>query len=75
MVSLDGREFRSVRNSSIGEVDAETVFHYHEADGVVWADYSGEQIVRGMLIARNTDGSLDARYQHVNAGGELPTGI
>jgi hypothetical protein len=46
-----------------------------EADGVVWADYSGEQIVRGMLIARNTDGSLDARHQHVNAGGELPTGI
>ena len=75
-ISYDGRRFRAVTNSSAGEVSSETVFRYHEQDGVVWAEYSGGGIVRGMLLAaKSADGSLDMRYQHVNGRGELMTGV
>ena len=75
-ISYDGRRFRAVTNSAAGEVSAETIFHYHENDKIVWAEYSGGGIERGMLLAtRSDDGSLDMRYQHVNARGELMTGI
>lgn len=74
-INYDGRKFGSVRNSGSGEVTEETVFHYHQADKIVWAEYAGGEIVRGQLIATcDADGVLDMRYQHVNSKGELMTG-
>jgi hypothetical protein len=36
----------------------------------------GGTIVKGMLLARkDEDGSLDMRYHHVNAEGQLMTGV
>lgn len=73
--SYDNRKFRSVENSDGGEVDAETLFHYHQDGDLVWAEYSGGAIVRGQLIAVcDDDGTLEMRYQHVNKGGQLMTG-
>jgi hypothetical protein len=64
-----------VENSGSGEVGTETVFHYHQDGGLVWAEYSGGEIVRGTLIAKcSPDGRLDMRYQHYNRKGELMTG-
>ena len=75
-ISYDDRRFRSVANSNTGEVGAETVFNYHQAGDVVWAEYSGGEIVRGMLIAKLlADDSLDMRYQHINRNGDLMTGV
>jgi len=75
MIDYNNRRFRSVQNSSTGEVNSETVFHYHQQDNVVWAEYSGGEIVRGQLIARcDVDGNLDMQYQHINKSGELMTG-
>jgi hypothetical protein len=75
-ISYDNRRFRSTENSETGEVGSETVFHYHQDGDVVWAEYSGGEIVRGTLIALVLDDdSLDMRYQHVNRSGELMTGI
>ena len=75
-VSYNDRRFRSVSNSDAGEVGAETVFQYHQVGDVVWAEYSGGAIVRGMLIAKVlADDSLDMRYQHINRAGELMTGV
>ncbi|MFP5284731.1 MAG: n-acetylglutamate synthase [Thermoanaerobaculia bacterium] len=75
-IDYEGRRFRSVRNSSTGEVGAETVFEYHQRGDVVWATYEGGDIRFGTLIARvEGDGTLDMGYQHVNAGGELRTGV
>jgi hypothetical protein len=72
----DGRTFRSVMNSDSGEVSAATVFHYHQQGRIVWAEYSGGELVPGMLLAlANANGCLDLRYQHVNSGGELMTGV
>ena len=49
MSSLDGLVFRVVSNSLEGEVTNDTVFHYRESDGVVWATYSGGNIRFGTL--------------------------
>ena len=74
-MNYDGKIFRSVENSESGDVGAETVFHYHQHDDVVWSEYSGGSVVRGHLIAVcNADGVLDMRYQHVNCYGQLMTG-
>lgn len=55
---------------------AETIFYYHQEGDVVWAEYSGGDIVRGSLIAKcDARGNLDMRYQHINRKRELMTGI
>lgn len=74
-ISYDTKRFASVANSENGEVSGETIFHYHQSGNIVWADYAGGEIVRGMLIATVSEGGvLDMRYQHVNVRSELMTG-
>lgn len=74
-INYDNRFFASVQNSETGEVSAETVFHYHQKDDLVWAGYKGGEIVFGSLIAKADDnGNLEMRYQHLNAKGELMMG-
>lgn len=74
-ISYDNRNFISVQNSESGEVSTETIFHYHQKEDLVWAEYSGGEIVFGNLIARcDENGNLDMRYQHLNKRGELMTG-
>ena len=75
MIDYNHRRFRSLENSPTGEVSSETVFHYHQQGDIVWAEYSGGEIVRGQLIAKcDASGKLDMRYQHINKKGELMTG-
>ncbi len=75
-ISYNNRTFRSIANSESGEVGGETVFYYHHEGDIVWAEYSGGEVVRGMLIASVLpDESLDMRYQHINRKGELMTGV
>ena len=75
-ISYDGRTFRPVSNSEIGDAGAGTLFHYHQEGDIVWAEYSGGRVRSGTLVAKVLDdGSLDMRYQHLNIQGELMTGI
>ena len=74
-INYDKRVFKSVQNSETGEVSAETRFYYHQKENLVWATYEGGAIVFGNLIAKVLDdNSLEVRYQHLNAQGELMTG-
>ena len=74
-IDYDGRRFRSVENSASGEVGPETVFSYSQEGDVVRAAYEGGGVRSGALIATADDGGrLDARYQQVNAAGDLMTG-
>lgn len=74
-INYDNKTFASVENSETGEVSGETVFHYHQKDDLVWAEYAGGSIRFGNLIAKVTNGDcLEMRYQHLNASGELMTG-
>ena len=74
-INYDNRIFKSVSNSETGEVSSETTFYYHQKENLVWAEYSGGEIVFGTLIAKVlSDNSLEMRYQHLNKQGELMTG-
>lgn len=76
MPNLNGKIFKTFLNSSNGEVDSQTIFHYFEKSGVIWADYSGGSIIKGCLIGiKNSDESLDFRYSHVNQDYSIKTGI
>jgi hypothetical protein len=74
-INYNNKKFASVQNSETGEVSSETVFHYRQKDDLVWAEYSGGEIVFGTLIAKADENSnLNMRYQHINKQGELMTG-
>jgi hypothetical protein len=72
--SLDGRTFVGVSNTASGEVSGETVFHYREQGGTVWADYGGGSVVRGHLLGTRTGDELDFRYVHLSVGGATASG-
>jgi hypothetical protein len=75
-INYNGRIFRSVSNTSEGEVDARTTFRYHQLGDIVWAEYAGGQIRFGQLVGLLLpDGKLEIRYQHVNEASELMTGL
>lgn len=74
-INYDNRKFASVQTSENGEVSSITVFHYHQKDDFVWAEYAGGAIVFGNLIAKVLENdSLEMRYQHLNEKGELMAG-
>jgi hypothetical protein len=74
-INYDNKTFASVENSETGEVGAETVFHYHQKDNLIWAEYWGGAIVFGNLIGKIADNeTLEIRYQHLNKHGKLMTG-
>ncbi|RRJ87155.1 hypothetical protein EG850_04850 [Gulosibacter macacae] len=73
-VSLEGRRFVAAENSATGQVGDGTVFHYHEADNMVWADYAGGAIRRGRLIGTRNGAELDFRYVHLDNAGVTSTG-
>lgn len=72
---LEGKVFVSESNTKNGEVGESTVFYYHQKNKLVWADYSGGEIVQGHLIAQVMDsGQLDMAYHHVNRNGVVMSG-
>jgi hypothetical protein len=74
-INYDSKIFTSGEKSKTGEVSAETFFHYHQKDNLIWAEYAGGAIVFGNLIGKITDNEiLEIRYQHLNQNGELMTG-
>jgi len=73
--SLNNKSFRSAGNSENGEVGSETIFHYHQEQQQVWAEYAGGEILRGHLIGFiNEEGMLEMVYHHINTAGKLKTG-
>lgn len=72
--SLEGRAFRSAGAVEGGEVSAETLFEYHETDGLVWARYAGGTVRLGFLVGTRTGDRLDFRYAQVNDAGETAVG-
>jgi hypothetical protein len=55
-------------------VSAETVFEYHEDDGLVWARYAGGSIRLGFLVGTRDGDRLEFRYSQVNHAGETAVG-
>lgn len=72
--SYEGRTFFAVENSENGEVSQKTIFRYHQDNDMVWAEYSGGEISKGLLIGKVQNGGLRFTYQHINYQGQLRMG-
>jgi hypothetical protein len=59
--SLNGRRFTAVATDGTGDVDASTVFEYHEEHGVIWAQYGGGPVLRGYLVGTRAGDEWDCR--------------
>ena len=60
--------------SAEGEGSEETVFEYHESDGVIWARYHGGAVRLGFLVGTRDGDRLDFRYSQLNESGETSNG-
>ncbi|GGD74640.1 hypothetical protein GCM10011514_43360 [Emticicia aquatilis] len=76
MPNYHQKTFKSISNTDNGEVGQETLFYYQQQENVVWAEYSGGEIMKGFLVAKVLENhTLDMRYEHINQAGEIMTGI
>jgi hypothetical protein len=74
-VSIDGLTFSGAdEKPEAGEATAETVFEYHERDGVIWARYEGGPVRLGFLVGSRDGDRLDFRYSQLNDKGETSNG-
>lgn len=74
-INLNNKQFKSLSNTSNGEVNNETIFTYHQDGNMVWADYKGGQVKKGHLIGimyENHD--LKINYHHINNESEIMIG-
>jgi hypothetical protein len=75
LINYNGRKFVSVENTANGEVSSKTIFDYKQEGNILTATYSGGEIVKGTLIGIvKDDGSIQFRYNHVNARNEIRGG-
>ena len=71
--SLDGRTFAMV-SSTASRVDpaAPTRFLYHEVDGMVWGEYTGDTVSAGRFVGTRTGEQLQVAFVHVPVQGGAP---
>ena len=63
-------------NTENGEVDGQTVFSYHQNGNLLWAEYSGGDVIKGTLIGTvKQNRCLEFTYQHVNTGMQTRVGM
>ena len=75
VINYDGRKFVPKMNSENGEVSEQTLFLYHQSGSLLWAEYSGGDIVKGYLISSVSDnGEMDFVYHHMNQDMKVKTG-
>ncbi len=74
-INYDGRKFIPKMNSENGEVSEQTLFLYHQNGSLLWAEYSGGDILKGFLIGSVLgSGELDFVYHHMNRDMQVKTG-
>ena len=75
IINYHNRKFRSVSNTSSGQVNEETTFHYTQTGNQLRATYSGGKITFGeMLGVVREDNSLVFTYHHLDVDGHLKSG-
>ena len=75
MINYDGRTFVSIDNTANGEVSSKTIFEYKQEGNILFATYSGGEIVKGSMIGIvHEDGCLQFNYNHVNIKNEIRGG-
>ncbi|MHA2251471.1 MAG: hypothetical protein ACXAD7_14000 [Candidatus Kariarchaeaceae archaeon] len=56
------------------EVNTETIFHFHQEDNIVWAEYSGGKVKIGRLIGILNGKNLHHSYIQLNLNDEINAG-
>lgn len=75
MINYHNKKFKVISNSSNGELDSTTVFHYQQKDQVVFCSYSCNDIVLGQLLGTvDEKGIITMIYQQINQEKKLKTG-
>lgn len=74
MINLNNKKFILECNSDNGEISSETTFHYHQNKNIIWAEYSGGQILKGSIIGKIVENHLEFSYHHINTDYEVVTG-
>jgi hypothetical protein len=74
-VDLNDRYFKPVSGSPNGQVNSETIFHYHQKKNIVWATYEGGSVLFGTLSGSIVNGKLQFSYQHQDLQGAFLTGF
>ncbi|MFD6876392.1 MULTISPECIES: hypothetical protein [unclassified Streptomyces] len=72
--SLDGLTFAPIADQAPGQVGLQTLFEYHEADGRIWAEYAGGDVVRGHLVGTRAGDTIDFRYVQLRPDGTTASG-
>lgn len=74
-IDYNGRVFISSLNDTNGEVDEQTVFHYHQRGIFFWAHYQGGNILIGTMTGKVLPNDhLEFTYQHLNTKTEWRSG-
>jgi hypothetical protein len=74
-INYDGRVFRSTAAETAGPDAVGPTGHYHQEDGLVWAEFAGGKVLRGSLVGTcGPDGRIDVVYCQVLAGGQVVSG-
>lgn len=72
---INNKKFMNAKNTSNGEVSAETIFHYKQNANLIEATYSGGAVKQGHIIGVMTgDHTFRMYYQHINLDDELRVG-
>lgn len=75
VIGYEGRTFRSAAGETADAAGRGPVGHYHQDGDVVWAEFAGGTVVRGMLVGRcGPDGVLRLAYCQLLASGEAVAG-
>lgn len=74
-IDYRGRRFRPVDSHDYPAGTEVPTGEYHQDGDLVWAEFSGAAIRAGRLVGRcRPDGTIDAAYCWVTAGGETMAG-
>ncbi len=75
MINLDGKIFVAKDEVRGGDVNALTVFYYHQEDDYIWAHYRGGMVAAGVLLGKMVENKrLDFTYRHFDQDGKLKEG-
>jgi hypothetical protein len=74
-ICVHNRQMRPSMNTINGEVGEETLFEYFQCGDIIWGNYAGGQVIRGVLLGK-MDGNSDISFHYMQhaVNGEVHTG-
>ncbi|WP_068468843.1 hypothetical protein [Candidatus Protochlamydia phocaeensis] len=75
-INLDGIKMHVIKTAENGVVNQETIFHFSQQEGMIFAEYQGGKIYKGFLVGKlSTPHQLEFSYCQLQLDGKLDNGI